>query len=71
MSLKDCLTFQVLSEDVRLFDKVVFEIDGVPREQMLWPRHCIQESWGAELHPSLMVRAYKYGGMWAVAVIFY
>ncbi|BFZ15230.1 hypothetical protein BsWGS_18269 [Bradybaena similaris] len=48
-------TSKVLSEDVRPFDTVVFEVDGVQKEQMLWPRHCIQESWGAELHPSLMV----------------
>ena len=26
-------------------------------EQTLWPRHCVQESWGAELHKDLKVRA--------------
>ena len=32
-----------------LYATVTFE--GPPRmEQVLWPRHCVQESWGAELH---------------------
>jgi len=37
-----------------LYDTVVFE--GPPKtEQTLWPRHCVQESWGAELHKDLKV----------------
>ncbi|CAG5124491.1 unnamed protein product [Candidula unifasciata] len=48
-------TSTVLRENARLFDRVVFDIDGAPREQILWPRHCLQESWGAELHPDLRV----------------
>ena len=29
---------------------------GPPRtEQILWPRHCVQRTWGAELHPRLKV----------------
>ncbi len=24
--------------------------------QTLWPRHCVQESWGAELHKDLKVK---------------
>ena len=29
---------------------------GPPKtEQVLWPRHCVQESWGAELHKDLKV----------------
>merc|ERR1719483_942935 len=36
------------------YDKVVFE--GPPKmEQTLWPRHCVQESWGSELHKDLKV----------------
>ena len=32
-----------------LYATVTFE--GPPRmDQVLWPRHCVQESWGAELH---------------------
>ena len=38
-----------------MYDTVVFE--GPPKtEQTLWPRHCVQESWGAELHKDLKVR---------------
>lgn len=35
-------------------DTVVFQgKDGQPIEQTLWPRHAVQDSWGASLHPSL------------------
>ena len=35
-------------------DTVVFA--GPPvTEQVLWPRHCVQESWGAEFHKDLKV----------------
>ena len=38
----------------KAYDVVVFE--GPPKtEQILWPRHCVQESWGAELHKNLKV----------------
>ena len=31
---------------------------GPPRtEQILWPRHCVQRTWGAELHPKLKVKS--------------
>ena len=37
-----------------LYQTVVFT--GPPKtEQVLWPRHCVQESWGAELHKGLKV----------------
>ncbi|XP_023343129.1 uncharacterized protein LOC111712678 [Eurytemora carolleeae] len=37
-----------------LYDLVIFE--GPPKtSQILWPAHCIQESWGAELHKDLKV----------------
>jgi len=37
-----------------VYDTVVFE--GPPKtEQTLWPRHCVQESWGAEIHKDLKV----------------
>lgn len=33
-------------------DTVIFE--GPPMmEQKLWPKHCVQQTWGAELHPDL------------------
>ncbi|XP_071449344.1 uncharacterized protein Naam [Hetaerina americana] len=41
-------------EEAKMFDTVVFE--GPPQiRQKLWPRHCVQESWGAELHKDLKV----------------
>ena len=37
-----------------MYDTVVFT--GPPMtEQTLWPRHCVQNSWGAELHKDLKV----------------
>jgi nicotinamidase-related amidase len=36
------------------YDTVVFA--GPPlTEQTLWPRHCVQQTWGAELHKDLKV----------------
>jgi len=37
---------------VKVYDTVVFE--GPPKTEMkLWPAHCIQESWGSEIHEDL------------------
>lgn len=37
-----------------VFDTVVFE--GPPTiKQRLWPRHCVQDSWGSELHKDLKI----------------
>ena len=37
-----------------MHDTVVFE--GPPvTEQRLWPTHCVQGSWGAEIHTDLKV----------------
>ena len=42
------------AEDAKTYDTVVFE--GPPlMKQRLWPRHCVQDSWGAELHKDLKV----------------
>ncbi|CAG2181692.1 unnamed protein product [Oppiella nova] len=41
-------------EDVLLYDTVVFE--GPPQTpQKLWPTHCVQQTWGSQLHPHLNV----------------
>lgn len=37
----------------KLFDTVLF--DGGRMEQKLWPIHCVQNSWGAELHSKLKI----------------
>ncbi len=47
---------QVRADKAVIHDTVVFE--GPPQvEQKLWPAHCVQGSWGSELHPELRVRA--------------
>ena len=44
-------------EQIRPLEVVTFE--GPPRtEQKLWHKHCVQGSWGAQLHPDLIVRDY-------------
>ena len=48
------LCLQVSSEEAKTYDTVIFE--GPPlMKQRLWPRHCVQDSWGAELHKELKV----------------
>lgn len=51
-------------EKAEVYNELVFEIDGKARSQVMWPPHCIQGSWGAELHKDLKVtkdgcRVYK------------
>ncbi|XP_056648040.1 nicotinamidase [Diorhabda carinulata] len=41
-------------EKVQLYDSVVFEGDP-PITQRMWPRHCVQNTWGSELHKDLKV----------------
>ncbi|XP_035701307.1 nicotinamidase [Folsomia candida] len=41
-------------DDAKLYDTVTFE--GPPvMEQTLWPRHCVQNSWGAKMHANLKI----------------
>lgn len=42
-----------LATSAQLFDTVYFNEGQM--EQKLWPVHCVQNSWGAELHPALKV----------------
>ncbi|KAK3100778.1 hypothetical protein FSP39_025191 [Pinctada imbricata] len=45
---------KVKQSDAKLYDTVVFA--GPPiTEQKLWPRHCVQGSWGAEIHTELKI----------------
>lgn len=39
--------------NAKMFDTVLF--DEGKMEQKLWPIHCVQNSWGAELHPKLKI----------------
>jgi len=46
------LCVQVTADKAVSTDTVIFE--GPPMmEQKLWPKHCVQQTWGAELHPDL------------------
>lgn len=36
------------------FDTVIFD-GNPPIKQRLWPKHCIQDTWGAELHKDLKI----------------
>lgn len=41
-------------DDANVFDTVVFE--GPPvMTQKLWPRHCVQNSWGAKIHENIKI----------------
>lgn len=42
-----------LATSAQVFDTVLFDDGRI--EQKLWPVHCVQNSWGAELHPELKV----------------
>ena len=40
--------------DLHVYSSAIFDIDGLGRmEQTLWPRHCVQNSFGAQIHPDL------------------
>uniref|UniRef100_A0A6M2DGA1 nicotinamidase n=1 Tax=Xenopsylla cheopis TaxID=163159 RepID=A0A6M2DGA1_XENCH len=47
-------TSPVTVEQARVYDTVVFA-GPPPMKQRLWPRHCVQDSWGSELHEDLKV----------------
>lgn len=47
-------TSGVRKEVAKVYDTVTFK--GPPLiKQRLWPRHCVQDSWGAELHKDLKI----------------
>lgn len=43
-----------IQRNIKIFDTVIFE-NYPDVEQKLWPAHCVQGSFGAELHPDLKV----------------
>lgn len=44
----------VTAENAKVYDTVIFA--GPPvMAQRLWPRHCVQDTWGAELHKDLNI----------------
>ena len=54
------------ADKAEIYDTVVFSTPPRVTEQQLWPKHCVQETWGAELHPQLKVRA----RVWLSRVVF-
>lgn len=42
----------IKAEDAHTFDTVIFD-GSPPITQKLWPKHCVQNTWGAELHSDL------------------
>ncbi|KAL1514174.1 hypothetical protein ABEB36_003473 [Hypothenemus hampei] len=47
-------TSTVKTEQAKVYDTVIFDGDP-PRMQKLWPRHCVQNTWGSELFKDLKV----------------
>jgi len=47
------LKFKKMSPRARVYDTVLFDDGKI--EQKLWPTHCVQDSWGAQLHPELRI----------------
>ncbi|CAH1777981.1 unnamed protein product [Owenia fusiformis] len=45
---------KVPADIAKLYDTVTFDGDPI-KVQKLWPAHCIQNSWGSQLHPDLKV----------------
>lgn len=44
----------VTAEEAQTYDTVTFDGPHLMK-QRLWPRHCVQDSWGAELHKDLKI----------------
>lgn len=51
-------TSAISVDNAKVFDTVVFKRD-LPMLQKLWPRHCVQNTWGSELHKDLKVSVQK------------
>ncbi|CAA9994013.1 unnamed protein product [Nesidiocoris tenuis] len=59
LSISQCTAQQngadVCAEEAQTYDTVTFDGPHL-MNQRLWPRHCVQESWGAELHKDLKLK---------------
>lgn len=47
--------FKIDADSAKVGDLAVFTGENFAVEQILWPRHCQQDTWGAELHKDLKV----------------
>ncbi|XP_017781663.1 PREDICTED: pyrazinamidase/nicotinamidase [Nicrophorus vespilloides] len=45
-------TSPISAENAQTYDTVIFA-GPPPMKQRLWPRHCVQDTWGSELHKEL------------------
>lgn len=45
----------VSADQAKVYDTVIFN-SNPPMKQRLWPKHCVQDTWGSELHEELKVR---------------
>lgn len=50
----DVFNFQLNADNAAVYDTVIFA-GPPPMKQRLWPRHCVQDTWGSELHKDLKV----------------
>ncbi|XP_043590491.1 nicotinamidase-like [Bombus pyrosoma] len=48
-----CPNSKIKREDAKLLDTVIFADPYL--EQILWPKHCVMNTWGAELHKDLVI----------------
>lgn len=44
----------LMADNAKTYDTVIFA-GPPPMKQRLWPRHCVQDTWGSELHKDLKV----------------
>lgn len=49
----------VTADKAQLYDTVIFDGDP-PMTQRMWPRHCVQNTWGSELYKDLKVCPVEY-----------
>ncbi|KAF5303581.1 hypothetical protein FQR65_LT08182 [Abscondita terminalis] len=47
-------TSPISAETAKTYDTVIFA-GTPPMKQRLWPRHCVQDTWGSELHHDLKI----------------
>ncbi|KZC13468.1 Pyrazinamidase/nicotinamidase, partial [Dufourea novaeangliae] len=47
------LDSKVTKENAKLFDTVIFAEPYL--EQILWPKHCVMDTWGSRLHKDLVI----------------
>lgn len=57
------------ADNAQVYDTVVFA-GPPPMKQKLWPRHCVQDSWGSELHKDLKVSAVVVNGTNTVTALY-